>query len=488
MRIAAYISRRFQKLGRIPKSLVVMRVIAITGIAIGTATLLVTLFVVRGFEREYKRSILDFNAHIVVLKAGEIRDLKEVTDFTSALVLSEDEQDFLRRHQLMLLLWRVFDNAARWFEKLHDDASYEIEDRPDLLSFWKKFHPQNISLYLPEKWRSYAEKFSYAQRKGITGTTPFLYREGLLIAKGTIKGVVIKGVDPDTIRQVNQMLIYLPSHETLKEALNASSKEPQIILGRALARNLGLLSDEGKLSKAKVTLMAPTERNEKKFITSDVAGTFESGLYDYDSNFALMNIIEARKIFEAAQIAATGIEIKLDDPDKAKAVADEINNGLGASYQAITWEELNRELFKALSLEKLTFSIIMGILVVVAAFNIVGVLILLIYHRIHEIAVLKALGIQNKTLQKIFIRGGIATGVIGTSMGLAAGLIVSWILQKFDLIKLSPEVYFLSSLPIDFSWTICGMITIFSLFMCFVTSWIASKKLIDLPIGEALKT
>lgn len=488
MRFVAYISRRFHQLGRIPKSLVVMRVIAITGIAIGTATLIVTLSIVRGFEREYKRSILDFNAHIVVLKAGEIQNLKEVTDFTSGLIQSKGEKDFIRRYEWLMPVWRLYENTSRWFEKRHDDIAYEIEDRPGLLSFWDRFHPENMVARLPAGWQRFIGKFSSAQTKGVTGTTPFLYREGLLVSKGTIKGVVIKGIDPDTIRQVNQMLIELPSHKTLKEALSPAPKEPQIILGRALARNLGLLSDDGKISRSKITLMAPTEKNEKKFITANITGTFESGLYDYDSNFALMNINEAQKIFEVPHIAATGMEIRLDDPGKAPVIADEINTGLGASYQAITWEELNRELFKALSLEKLAFSIIMSILVIVAAFNIIGVLILLIYHRIHEVAILKALGMRNNILQKIFIRGGIATGVIGTSTGLLAGLIVSWILQKFDLIRLSPEVYFLSTLPIDFSWTICGMIALFSLFMCFITSWIASKRLIDLPISEALKT
>lgn len=488
MRFVAYISRRFHQLGRMPKSLVVMRLIAITGIAIGTATLLVTLAIVKGFEREYKRSILDFNAHVVVLRAGEIQDLKESTDFAAGLIQSQDEKNFLKKYELMTPIWRLYGSASRWIEKKHDDLAYEIEDRPGLLSFWEKFHPNNIVARMPAGWQRFVDKFSDAQTKGVTGITPFLYREGLLISKGMIKGVVIKGIDPATIRQVNQMQIFLPAHESLKEALNPASKEPQVVLGRALARNMGLLSDDGTLSRPKITLMAPTERNEKKFITAVITGTFESGLYDYDSNFALMNIKEAGKIFEVPKIAATGIEIKLDDPGKAPAIADRINEGLGAAYQAITWNELNRELFKALALEKLTFSIIMGILVIVAAFNIIGVLILLIYHRTHEVAVLKALGMRNNTLQKIFIRGGIATGVIGTSTGLLLGLIVSWILKKFDLIRLSPEVYFLSTLPIDFSWTICGMIAVFSLFMCFITSWIASKKLIDLQISEALKT
>jgi lipoprotein-releasing system permease protein len=134
-----------------------------------------------------------------------------------------------------------------------------------------------------------------------------------------------------------------------------------------------------------------------------------------------MAIDDVRRIFGAGSIKATGVELKLDDPGKADAVSDLINEELAAPYQALTWSELNRDLFEALSLEKLVFSIIMGILVVVAAFNIIGVLVLLISFRAHEVAILKALGMRTGILRKIFTRGGIVR-TYGDRRGLILGI------------------------------------------------------------------
>jgi lipoprotein-releasing system permease protein len=232
--------------------------------------------------------------------------------------------------------------------------------------------------------------------------------------------------------------------------------------------------------------MVPEMKKGNQFVTARVAGTFESGLYDYDSQFALMNINDTQKIFETGSIVATGIEIKLVDPVMADAVAYRINSDLPASYQAITWGELNRDLFEALSLERLVFSIIMGTLVIVAAFNIIGVLVLLICYRAHEVAILKALGLRRRTLEKIFARGGFSTGVIGTLIGLIAGLGICFALKHYHFIRLAPEVYFLKTLPIDISWAICGIIGLFSVLMCWGTSRIAARRLADLPISENL--
>ena len=471
MRLVSDIAKRFNQAKYLPRSLVVMRLVAMAGIAIGAATLIVALSIVSGFQREYRRSILDFNAHVVVLKAGEMNDTTEVVEYISKLKKSQDESRFESRYSWLLPVVSSIKNLYESFKGLHDDIAYDYEDRPGFVAFWDRLNPQRLKPLLP----AFIEKLYKIEQKGVLGITPFLYREGLAISKGTIKGLVIKGVDPETIRDVNQMQI--DADVPLNEAL-ASSPHPNVVLGKPLARYLGF--------PKKIKLMVPSSDREKQFVDAAVVGTFESGLYDYDSQFALMNLEDAQRIFETGAVKATGIEIKLDDPDKADAVAFAINNDLPASYQAITWGELNRDLFEALALEKLVFSIIMGILVIVASFNIIGVLVLLICYRAHEVAILKALGVNAGMLQKIFTRGGLWAGLVGTIAGIAAGIGLSLAIKHLHLIRLEPEIYFVSTLPIDISWPICGIIGLFSILMCWGTSKIAAKRLALLPISENL--
>ncbi|MFH1874816.1 MAG: ABC transporter permease [Pseudomonadota bacterium] len=406
MSVINFISQHFYSAQRLPRSLKVMRIIAIIGIALGTATLLLSLGIATGFRQAYQRSILDFNAHVVILKAGEISsimdDLEQVED------------------------------------------ALPVED--------------------------------------VAGSTPFLYREGLAVSKGGINGVVIKGVDPASIQDVNKMKIILPESLDLDQALNLKAKIPSVILGRALAEKLQLAMGDI------LTLMVPRHGEKHAAIELKVKGFFESGLYDYDQTFALMHIEAAQKVFQTKEVQATGIELKLIDPDLAQKIAAILTKALPAGYDILTWQELNRDLFEALSLEKLVFSIIMGALVVVAAFNIIGVIVLLVYFRTHEVAILRALGVNCKKLIKIFIQGGVKIGLFGTVYGIILGLIVSFLLKKFNLIHLEPEIYFLQRLPIDISWLMCAMIASFCLIICWLVSWLGSRWIVEIPISEALKS
>lgn len=474
MRLTSELTKKFHSARYLPRSLVIMRAIAIAGIAIGSATLVISLSIVSGFQREYRRSVLDFNAHVVVLKGGEITDLGEAERYIEGLKKTGDEVRYEEGHKGLLPLASFLRRAVSAASELHDEVSYRIEARPLLVDIWERLDPRLILRFLPET----LTELSRIEEKGVTGITPFLYREGLIISKGIIKGVVIKGIEPSTIREVNLMRMELKDGRTVADVLAPDAANPRILLGKALYERLG--------GPDTIRLMVPEMKKGNQFVTAKVAGTFESGLYDYDSQFALMNMDDTQKIFETGQVKATGVEIKLDDPGKADAIAYRINSDLPASYQAITWGELNRDLFEALSIEKLVFSIIMGILVIVAAFNIIGVLVLLICYRAHEVAILKALGLKRETLQRIFTRGGLSTGLVGTLTGITAGIAVSFALKHFQFIKLAPEVYFLKTLPIDISWAICGIIGLFSVLMCWGTSRIAAKRLASLPINENL--
>lgn len=488
MSLIGYISSRFNRHGTLPPSLKVMRIIAMTGIAVATATLIVTLAILRGFEREYRRTILDFNAHVVLLCAGESGEGGEAEHLIDQCRFSDDDRRFMQRHRIALWGWRWFEGVSRRYASWHARVMYETSGGSVRQWILELMAPTNIARVIPPALPAWGVRLGEFDRKGVIGATPFIYREGLMIAKGTIKGVVVKGVDPLTLGKVNPMRIDLaPGYGSLDEALQGNEGTPSVILGVGLARALGM--DELGDPLPAVRILVPTaalRRGENHFRELVVTGIFESGLYDYDAQFALMSLVGVRALYDMPEGRITGLELKLDDPDKAWSVGAWLEQRLGPTWRAVPWGELNAEIFRAVEMEKKTFSIIMGMLMVVAAFNIIGVLVLVIIVRLPEISILRALGMASGELQRVFIRGGLLIGAIGVGCGLAVGVGIALALKSFNIVRLAPEVYFLARLPIDISPSVCGMIALFCLTTCWITSRAAARKLAGVSVIEGL--
>lgn len=412
MSSANFIGSRFNCARLLPRSIRAMRVISIVGIAIAVAALIIANSVGRGFEASYRRALMDFNAHLVVMGAGD--------------------------------------------SSSYSDIKQKIAEIGDRLS--------------------------------ILGETPFLYREALSIAGGKIRGVVVKGIDPATIRDVNSMTIELPAGEAdLAHALLPGEKnEIPVIMGRALARDLGIIE-----SGVRLKLLIPREGGDQmkgsRFDEVRVAGFFESGLNDYDAQFLLISLAGAWRLFGMGKDAITGIELKLADPNKAGETAAMVKTLIGPRYDAISWDELNRDLISAVRLEKLVSSLIMGIMVAVATLNIVAVIVLTAIHRVRELAILKAIGFKDKDVAWLLIRGGAAIGARGVLSGLIAGISIAWIASRFRLVPLDAEVYLIGALPIDISWVVCAMIALFCFTAGVLTSAVVARSLAGAPVAEGLR-
>lgn len=408
MSLVSYISAHFNRHRTLPPSLKVMKIVTIVGIAVATATLIVTLSILTGFEREYRRTILDFNAHLVLLKAGEADAVDEVNDLVES-------------------------------------------------------------------------------RKEIKGATPFLYREGLMLGGGAIKGVIMKGIDVKTFRDVNPMKINFPADlPDLASALPPKTEEQYVILGSGLAKSMKIGIDD---IPATVRFLVPTSsvaKGENQFKKLKVLGIFDAGLYDYDAQFALMTLPALRKLFDLSDDRTTGVEFVLDVPENATVLGEWFEERLGPSWRAMPWSELNSDIFKAVQMERTTFSLIMGVLMVVAAFNIIGVLVLMILMRTGEIAILRSLGMTRKALVRVFTRGGLIIGILGVGIGTFVGVGLALLLAHFDIVHIAPEIYFLKRLPIDISPLVCGITAVFCIAACWLTSFAAARKLSRLPIVEGL--
>jgi lipoprotein-releasing system permease protein len=190
-------------------------------------------------------------------------------------------------------------------------------------------------------------------------------------------------------------------------------------------------------------------------------------MYEYDNSYIYMSIDLARE-FAGLGDAVTGIEVKTADRWHAGEVADEINRTLGVPFRTVDWQEQNKSLFQALKLEKLGMGVILGLIVVVAAFNIVSTLTMVVTDKTREIGILKAMGMPARSIRRIFFAQGLVIGIVGTGLGVVLGFGAAIALDRYKLIKLAPEVYFIDHLPVstqplDVLWIIGASLTIAAL-------------------------
>jgi lipoprotein-releasing system permease protein len=461
------------------KAVMAMTIISILGIAIGVATLTITLSIASGFGDQYRKSILDFSAHVVLLSTEEIEDASSVQKQLDQFRASEEDVKDWEGSSLSISILRVVERLWWRVDDLYVAAQYSSVIPQWFFSFIDYLHPKRAAEwayakdFYPRALVKRIEKILKMSRRGIIGVNPFIYREGLLIHKGQIRGIMIKGVDSVGMKKVSNMDV------TFEQSDDEGSR---IVLGSYLAKEIGAKTGD------QVRLMLPkhwSESGAKGFQKFIVSGTFESGMYDFDSQFALLDLREAQKIFGVSD-RVSGFEIKLDDWEKSGAVAMSLEQEFPYPMYASDWRELNKSLFEAVKLEKLMFLIIMGALVIVAAFNIIGTVMLRILYKTSDIAILRALGMKTGKIKQLFIAQGIFTGLLGTVLGLGISLIFAWSITEFGWIKIPAEIYLVNTLPICISFTACVMIAAFSLLVCWLTSAIASRRILELPIIRGL--
>lgn len=296
---------------------------------------------------------------------------------------------------------------------------------------------------------------------GVRASSPFIVGQGMIRNGQQIRGAVIKGVVPEealSVINLGKMHAGEFSHLSALPAGEARGKEggeglPGIIVGRELARHLDLqLHDRvSMVSPFGVSTPMGQVPRMKNFV---LVGIFESGFYEYDSTLIFVSLKDAQGFFNMGD-RITGVEVKLDDIYRADAVAREIGKKLGPMYWVRTWMEMNKNLFSALKLERRAMFVILSLIVLVAAFNIISTLIMIVMEKNRDIAILKALGATSSSIMKIFVLHGLIIGIVGTFLGCIAGLAVSYNLETITIFvenllgfKILPaDIYYLSHLP-----------------------------------------
>jgi lipoprotein-releasing system permease protein len=338
-----------------------------------------------------------------------------------------------------------------------------------------------------EDWRRVAA--AAAAHAQVRAAAPFINAQGMLTYGQGVRGAVVRGVLPELEDRVADIGRHMRSGRL--EALRAG--EFGIVLGGALARGIGAMPGD------KVALIAPQGQvtpagvipRLKQFT---VVGTFEVGMYEYDSSLALVHLEDAQRLYQLGG-AVSGVRLKLDDLFAARAVSRELTAQLAPEAYASDWTRSHANFFRAVEIEKRVMFIILTLIVAVAAFNIVSTLVMLVTDKQADIAILRTLGAAPASILQIFVVQGAMIGVIGTLIGVGGGVLlalnVDTVVPAIESLLgfkfLSPEVYYITDLPSDVQPRDVLVIGAVSLAMSFVATLYPSWRAARVNPAEALR-
>ena len=305
----------------------------------------------------------------------------------------------------------------------------------------------------------------------VRGATPFIYTEVMLSAAGGVKGLVLRGIDPESAPKVLSML-----REIRRGSVTDLKREgtPGIVIGEELAKRLGI----GLGSR--VNLLSPSGEKgatgySPRIRPFEVVGIFKTGMFEYDATLAFVDLKAARDILGLPDGFLTGIEIMVDDVYKADVIAQSVQDTLGAN------------LFAALKLEKIGMFILLTMVVLIGSFSIVTSLVMLVMEKTRDIAILMSMGATRSMIRRIFMLQGTIIGFVGTLLGYGMGLSLGWALKRYRFIKLPENVYTLDHLPIIITWQDVLIIGASAMLLCFLATLYPARQAARLEPAEALR-
>lgn len=284
----------------------------------------------------------------------------------------------------------------------------------------------------------------------VRAVAPFVLTQGLMSAGADYaEGVYVVGIDPDT---GTASVTALPQHilsGDLRFLTDRSDVDGGAIVGSELAQRMSALPGDivTLVSPAGSRFSASMGEFLPRWWTFEVVGRFETGMYEYDQSYVLLPLTTAQA-FAGLGDAVSGLEVRIADAWDAEAVGQRLEDMLGYPYRALTWQSQNAQLFSALKLEKLGMGLVVLLIVIVAAFNIVSMLTMLVRDKTREIGILRAMGLPLGVVSRVFVFQGVAIGLVGTLLGAGLGLLIAWVVTVKQAIHLDPSVYFIDHLPV----------------------------------------
>lgn len=441
--------------------------IAVFGVAIGVATLLVIVAISSGFLSTFRDKVLGVNAHVIVLKSSvsfpEYREVVKIAqsmdEVTAAAPFIINEMMIVRENNISGILLKGVDpeNLDRVLELPRYMQEGDIE-----------------GLRLPGS--------KPAASRTITGITPSGHEPDIL------DEVLDEEQDEEETAEIVDDLFEDDEPETEAEEparpLDRPVDErqlPGIIIGRSLADSLGarmgtVLTVISPVAGLDTSFWAPGV-DASQSLDFRVTGIFYSGFDEYDSRLVYVDLYEAQKFYRQGD-SVTGVEMKVRDIGEASHVALDLERRLGGGlYRTIDWEELNHNLFAALEVQKLALTVVLLLSVLMAALNIISTLIMLVLDKRREVSILKSMGASRAGIMGIFMLVGSVIGVFGLLLGLGLGFVISKLLIAYGW-PLDPKVYLIDRLPLEINSLDYVITSVLTLVICtlvtVIPSWHAS--------------
>jgi len=330
---------------------------------------------------------------------------------------------------------------------------------------------------------------------GVVAAAPLVYSQVMLTTGQSVSGVVVRGVPPGDDAAIVDLKGHLSSGSIdrlgaeFEVPPSGDSKTPTkltgVIIGQELAKQLGVdvgdpVSVVSPMGTASPVGMIP---KVKRFA---VAGTFDSGMFDYDSSLIYMSLGDAQRFFGLGD-AITGVEVRVGDIYHAQDVARRIEAGLGTPYRARDWREVNRNPIPAFRLEKAVYFIVLLLIVLVAAFNIIATLIMIVMEKRKDIAILKCMGATNRSIARIFMLKGAIVGAVGTALGVVGGYAGCWLLARYQFVELPKDVFYVSTLPVRVYGENFLLVALASVTICLLATIYPARQAAGLAPVEVIR-
>jgi lipoprotein-releasing system permease protein len=349
---------------------------------------------------------------------------------------------------------------------------------------WVTTYGDNLRL---EEWGDLTERVRKVEE--VVAAAPFVNTQvGLVNQSGYAEGAVLRGIDPNVPGEpITQIVEKLRAEEVSLGP--TQSGLPPLLLGDALADRFGLFPGDvvTLMSIQDVRINPLTGIPDPIRRRFEVAGRFRTGMYEYDNSFVYTTLEAAQDVSGLGE-AVSGLEVRVADAMRSDEMGDRITEALGGyPYRTEDWKTMNSSLFDALKLEKMAMGVILLLIVVVAAFNIISTLVMVVTDKTREIGILKSMGLRSSQVQRIFMLQGVVIGTMGSLLGAAMGLLLTWLLDRYEFIKIPGDVYFIDRLPVAFDWVDISVILILSMLISFVATIYPARQAARLYPLDAIR-
>jgi len=341
-----------------------------------------------------------------------------------------------------------------------------------LIGFASHIRVQGFQGQLFDSYQSDLEKIR-AGIPEVTAVTPFVGKEALIRSKTKIDGVFVNGVDVKTDFSETKSQIIEGNYSLSGEGAGSLN---EIVIGKKLANKLNVKVGDKIIIQGISGL--PTPFNMPRVFQFRISGIFETGMSEYDDLNVYISLKASQRLFDFGN-SVSGYSLKIEDSQKAAEVSANIMRIMGYPYYARTIFQIYRNFFNWIELQKKPIPLVLGLIIAVATFNIIGTLLMVVMEKTNEIGVLRAMGATSKSIRKIFVMEGLFIGIAGTVLGNIIAFGLCYIQQEFRVLSLPSGIYYMDSVPIFMQWNEFALVSVISLILCFfstlIPAFVASK-------------